>query len=198
MKKILVVFALEEERFQINIKGVELTEIVTGVGKTQAAATVALAIDNLRPDMVLNVDTAGTWRHKVGDILVARRFIDRDMQKLPIATVSKEINMTDSSFGYALKSVVNARESNDVMTINTGDNFVTSVEEDLGCDAVDMESFAIAWVCKKMGVSFLSVKYITDVLGSNSIEAWSEKLSHARRDLKHYFDNEGDKLTTVC
>ena len=96
--------------------------------------------------------------------------------------------MTDSSFAYDLPSVVDGAESNAPMTVNTSDNFVFSPEEDLGCDAVDMESFSLAWTCRKAGVPFLAVKYVTDKLGQNSVAAWAEKLENARTDMQAFFE----------
>lgn len=200
MKTLLTVFALKEERIDIalpqndiktagisaNAPGINVETILTGVGKTQAAGTLALAIRDIKPDYVLNIGTVGTYRHRQGDILVARHFIDRDMQRLPISDTARDIDITAHSFAPHLPSIINGAESFEPVTINTGDNFVTSEDEDLGCDAVDMEAFAEAWVCRKAGVPFLSVKYVTDILGQNSIDIWADRLRHAREALTAY------------
>lgn len=201
MKTLLTVFALKEERIDIalpqeyiktsgisaNAPGINVETILTGVGKTQAAGTLALAIRDIKPDYVLNIGTVGTYRHRQGDILVARHFIDRDMQRLPISDTARDIDISALSFAPHLPSIINGAESFEPVTINTGDNFVTSEDEDLGCDAVDMEAFAEAWVCRKAGVPFLSVKYVTDILGQNSIDIWADRLRHAREALTAYF-----------
>lgn len=189
MKTLLTVFALKEEKIDIALAGINVLTVLTGVGKTQAAGTLALAIRDIRPDYVLNIGTVGTYRHRQGDILVARHFIDRDMTHLPIHDIARDINMSALSFAPHLPSVINGEASFNPVTINTGDNFVTSEDEDLGCDAVDMEAFAEAWVCRKAGVPFLSVKYVTDILGRNSIEIWADRLHHAREALSTYFYN---------
>ena len=126
------------------------------------------------------------------------RNIDRDMQKLPMDLIKKDLDMQANSFGYGLKSIIDGVPSDHKVIINTGDNFVTSAEEDLGCDAVDMESFAVAWVCKQTAKPFLAVKYVTDVLGQNSISAWEEKLEHARIALQNYFDENAMRLLATC
>ena len=43
---------------------------------------MAEAIRQVQPDLVLNIGSAGTVNHQVGDIFVCRKFIDRDMQKM--------------------------------------------------------------------------------------------------------------------
>jgi len=192
--KILITYALKEESFPLEIAGAETVVVLTGVGKTQAATAVSMAICQHKPDLVLSIGTVGTYRHGVGDILVARRFIDRNMQNLPIPGIAKDLDMQDKSFAYQLPSVVGGQASNALVTINTGDNFVMCADEDLGCDAVDMESFAMAWACYKAGVPFLSIKYVTDILGQNSIAAWADKLACARRDLAAYFQTYGHML----
>ena len=187
MMKILIAYALKEEMVPLSIDGAEIVEVVTGIGKTQAAASLAFAIAEHKPDAVINIGTVGTYRHSVGDILVSRHFVDRDMQRLPIDGVPMELDMEQQSFAYRLPSVVEGQETQHPMSVNTGDNFVTSAAEDLGCDAVDMESFAMAWTCRKAGLPFVAVKYVTDILGQNSVAAWAEKLNNARADLEKYF-----------
>ena len=54
-------------------------------------------------------------------------------------------------------------------------------------DVIDMEAFAQAQVCKEMNVNFISVKYITDIIGQNSGEIWLDKLRDAREALKEFF-----------
>ena len=56
-------------------------------------------------------------------------------------------------------------------------------------DVIDMEAFAEALVCKKMNIPFVSVKYITDVVGKNSLKAWEDKLSDARKGLQRFFES---------
>ena len=51
-----------------------------------------------------------------------------------------------------------------------------------------MEAFAEATVCQEMGVPYISLKYITDVVGQNSVQAWADKLASAREDLAQYLE----------
>lgn len=44
---------------------------------------------------MVNVGTAGTIRHQVGDIFVCRHFVDRDMQKLVELGMEYEIDSMD-------------------------------------------------------------------------------------------------------
>lgn len=186
MLKILLIFAVAQEAFQVTIPQTQIIQIITGVGKTAAGTAVARAICEHKPDLVLNIGTVGTYRHKVGDILVSRHFIDRDMSRVPIDGLCRELDMQSLSFGYNLRSIIDGKASDQPVTINTGDNFVMNADEDMGCDAVDMESFAMAYACKQANVPFLSIKYVTDILGQNTVAIWADKLAAARKDLSAY------------
>ena len=50
-----------------------------------------------------------------------------------------------------------------------------------------MEAYALAVVCGRMGLPFVSVKYITDVVGQNSVAHWEDRLADARKGLTVYF-----------
>ena len=55
----------------------------------------------------------------------------------------------------------------------------------------DMEAYAQAQVCRELGIPFLAVKYVTDIVGQNSVKHWEDKLADARRDLTAYFKGIG-------
>jgi len=82
MLKILVTYAVQGEFVEIKWPDVEPYYIRTGIGKVKSAFHLAEAIRQVQPDLVLNIGSAGTVSHQVGDIFVCRKFIDRDMQKL--------------------------------------------------------------------------------------------------------------------
>ena len=53
---------------------------------------------------------------------------------------------------------------------------------------LDIEAFAQAVVCQQMQIPFISVKYITDVIGQNSLKVWEDKLADARCGLSRFFE----------
>lgn len=71
---------------------------------------------------------------------------------------------------------------------STGDTFVTETTS-LSGGFVDMETYAQAYVCKELSIPFLSVKYITDVVGENFVEHWENKLANAREVLSLWFSD---------
>jgi len=183
MKKIIVTYAVKEEYIDINIDNWEITYICTGIGKTKSAMHLTKALYEDKADFVLNMGTAGTLKHNVGDIFVCDRFIDRDFQQVNIPGIEFKID-----FNGALLKV-----DDDSFTLksrngicNTGDSFVTEAKT-LDGDVVDMEAFAQAVVCKEFNIPFISVKYITDIIGENSVKHWEDKLADARKGLSEWF-----------
>lgn len=185
--KILFVYAIPEEKIEINIPNVEVIYVETGMGKVNAAMKTMRAICEYHPDMVINYGSAGTLNHNIGDIIVCNRFIDRDLQKVTLNGVVSEIVFgTDEARHVLTEQRLNERAKVLWGTCNTGDSFITS-GADIEGDVIDMESYAMADVCREMGIPFVSVKYVTDVVGKNSVESWQEKLADARHGLTEFF-----------
>lgn len=184
--KILLVYAIPEEKIEVNIPNAEVIYVETGIGKVNAAMHTMRAICKYHPDVVINIGSAGTLNHKVGDIFVCNHFIDRDLRKVTIDGVISEID----SGRDAINRVFTVQQLMECAhlygTCNTGDSFITQ-GNDIEGDVIDMESFAMADVCREMGVPFFAVKYVTDVVGQNSSEEWFAKLADAREGLSAFF-----------
>lgn len=187
MIRILVTYATQGEFVEIPFpsvlegKEVQVGYLRTGIGKVKSAFHLTKALGTVRPHLVLNVGTAGTVSHRVGDILVCRRFVDRDLSKVNGLEVDCRIEalpLPDHSplFGWWPGNAL----------CNTGDSFLTAFEGVEG-DVVDMEAYAQAFVCRALSVPFVSVKFVTDILGQNSVEQWADKLADARSGLRSFF-----------
>jgi adenosylhomocysteine nucleosidase len=184
--KIIITFALESEFINIQIPGCEVINVITGVGKSLSAASLMRAVFEHKPIAVLNVGIAGTLKHQVEDIIVARHFVDRDLMELPLDGILSSIQNN-----YPLPRAIQGIYPKDIEVqqsiVNTGDKFLSDLSDVVG-DAVDMEAFAQAVVCKQMQTPFISVKYITDVIGQNSLKVWEDKLTDARQGLSRFFE----------
>ncbi len=186
--RILVTYAVQGEFTELRFPGLKGDEelhigyLRTGVGKTKSAFYLSEAIAQGNPDLVINVGTAGSTRCAVGDIRVCRRFIDRDMQRLKLEGIEYEI---DSSGLLAEKGYCMHWTEEGVC--NTGDTFLTE-KADVEGDVIDMEAYAQAFVCRSKNVPFIAVKYVTDIVGQNSVKHWEDKLTDARRELAIFFN----------
>ena len=69
----------------------------------------------------------------------------------------------------------------------TGDSFVTQVDpwltENL-VDLVDMELFALAKVCNFYGVTWRSLKYVSDYVDKDSAQSWTNSLERASEEIQ--------------
>lgn len=179
--KWLMTYAVEEEYTEIKFPHDEVIPVCTGIGKVNAAFRLTEAICENQPDAVLNIGTVGTIVHQVGDVFVCRQFIDRDMQKLaslglPYQIVFREFPVLQDFSWEGKKEGI----------CNTGDSFLTELTEIEG-DIVDMEAYAQAVVCKGRNLPFVLVKYVTDIIGKNSVKHWQDKLAEARKGLNEFF-----------
>lgn len=185
MKTILMTYAVKEEFIPLNIEGFNILPIQTDVGKTNSAYILTKKIIEEKPDYVFNIGTAGTVSHNIGDIFIATHFVDRDYETIRLPGISYEIaGQQVMGKNRELNSWVSAYSKTG--TCSTGDTFVTEVSSISG-DFVDMEAYSQAFVCKELGIPFLSVKYITDIIGQNSVEHWENKLEDARIALSLWF-----------
>lgn len=181
--KILLSFAIQEEVVEVSFPEHETISVITGIGKTLATMHLTEAILENKPDYVINIGTAGTLLHQIGDILVCQEFIDRDLRSTKIPGIAYQIESK-----HLLPPLPCFNKNLKLGIVNTGDNFVTQGEDIIG-DVVDMEAFSEATVCQKFKVPFVSVKYVTDVIGNNSVAEWELKLASARKSLSAFFNH---------
>ena len=186
--KILFVYAIPEEKIEINIPNAEVIYVETGMGKVNAAMHTMRAICEYHPDVVINLGSAGTLNHKVGDIIVCNSFVDRDLRNVTLDGVISEIEFDRDAINRIFLSEHLMDHAKLIGTCNTGDSFITQ-GTDIEGDVIDMESYAVADVCRNMGIPFIAVKYVTDVVGQNSAQEWYAKLKDAREGLTKFFND---------
>ena len=186
--KILFVYAIPEEKIEINIPNAEVIYVEIGIGKVNAAMHTMRAICEYHPDVVINLGSAGTLNHKVGDIIVCNRFVDRDLRNVTLDGVISEIEFDRDAINRVFLSEHLMEHAKLIGTCNTGDSFITQ-GSDIEGDVIDMESYAVADVCREMGIPFVAVKYVTDIVGQNSSQEWFAKLKDAREGLTKFFND---------
>ncbi|WP_321435797.1 nucleosidase [uncultured Bacteroides sp.] len=183
MLKVLITHAVNDELITVNLSGCEVKYVRTGIGKVKATIRLMDALAQERPDVVINLGTAGTVDHNVGEVFVCRHFIDRDLQKVGCLNLEHE---TDSSSLLEEKGYCCDWKCEGVC--NTGDSFLTETADSHG-DVFDMEAYAQAQVCQMKNIPFIAVKYVTDKIGENSIKHWEDKLADARKGLSDFLNN---------
>ncbi|ETR78259.1 5'-methylthioadenosine nucleosidase [Afipia sp. P52-10] len=168
--KILVLAALRDELSDSNaLPGVEVA--YTGVGKVNAALATAQAILKAKPVLVVNYGTAGKISEGLSGLLEIAKVVQRDMMTEPLSPrgttpFSKDPVFLESGFGR--------------IVCGTGDSFVTTVDPWLienGIHLVDMELYAVALVCNRLGVPWRAFKFITDDANDFAAHEWTANVA---------------------
>ena len=181
MKKTIVVAALESEFF--TIKGPIEKISYTGIGKINAAPTITELILTEKPQLILNVGTAGCLHPELlGTVLGVNEVIERDMNAEPLAPrgivpFSFQPSIYRSNYGSAKCA--------------SGDSFVTSKDPWLTTnqvDLVDMELFAIAKVANFYGIEWKAIKFASDLADENAALKWNHSLRESDRKIAEMID----------
>lgn len=129
--------------------------IYTGVGKLNAAIAVMNLCSTVNVSRIINVGTAGGCGYDKGEVVECGAFFQRDVS--PFMDMDRIIRLRPG------------------LTCASGDTFETRHRND--CDVVDMEAYAIAKVCVRRGIDFRCFKYISDIVGANSLQDWKDNIN---------------------
>ena len=177
----LIVMALpQESRGLLERAGADV--LYTGVGKVNAAATLARRLAEMRcsgaeQPLVVNLGTAGSRSIAAHTLVAANRFAQRDMDVSGMGFAPGVTPFDATPAVIEFPSVVAHLPQ---VLCSTADSFATHRHEVAG-DVVDMEAFALARVCLAENARFACVKYITDGADSDSAAHWEAALDNAAR-----------------
>jgi len=152
MRKIILVSATPKEHGGLTeLYGIPIFQV--GIGKVSAATNLTEIILTERPDVVINFGSCGNLKnHKIGGLLQVGKVInDLDTMGLsenpPIKLCGTDIKC------FTTDTIYDRTHSRYTDTYNS------AIED---CNIVDMECYALAQVCKRMGVEFQSYKWVSD------------------------------------
>lgn len=152
----------------------------SGIGKVNAAFTAFEVIQRTGCKILLNLGTAGSSTFNAHELIEVSRFVQRDMDVSPLGFA---VGVTPMDHEYPAEIDCEPYFQHLRRGIcGTGDSFETGLPK-VACDLVDMEGYAIAKVCKKLGVRLISVKYITDGANDTAHLDWEENLLLGARKL---------------
>ncbi len=177
MKNALLVIAMKEESQDV-FDGYRVLHC--GIGKVNAAYALTRAVQESRPALVVNMGTAGSRRHKPGTIVNCTSFIQRDMDVTALGFEMYKTPFSDTpvTIHYGRRAEIFPEG-----VCGTGDNFAAT-EQSADFDVVDMEAYALAYICQKESVPFLCLKYISDGADGNAEEDWNAALHRTAEKLK--------------
>ncbi len=151
--------------------------LLTGCGKLNAAVALSQALASYRPDVVVNVGTAGTLVDGYEGLHVVGACVEHDLDALSLEQLTGERPMGRFDLGTGTGTVV-----------ATGDRVVADPAEAqriaaLGAHLVDMEAFALARVCAAFEVPFLCAKYVSDQADADVATSWTASVHRASEAL---------------
>lgn len=166
IENILFVFALEMEAGEVFNNQ---NSLFTGIGKVNASYELTKAIHQKRPDLIVNLGTAGSSHFSKGDVVCCTQFVQRDMDvrglgfelyKTPFSNIPLVLD-----YGLPMQNFPEG-------ICGTGDNFEME-HNTTQYNVVDMEAYALATVAQKENIPFLCLKYISDGADDGAAEDWT-------------------------
>lgn len=153
-----------------------LPVVVTGLGKTAAAAATAeaLATTDLDGLTVVNIGTAGSLRPGLAGIFLPSTVLNHDLSADLVRAL-----------GYDPEERLPV-PGGDGSVLATGDVFVTEpdVRDRLAETAhlVDMEGYAVVYACRRRGVPVRLVKHVSDEADQGAMD-WPTLVDHSAAEL---------------
>lgn len=182
--KPLLVFAMKEEAQDVFA---DYDVLHTQIGKVNAAHTLTRHIAKRRPELVINLGTAGSRKHAGGSIINPTQFIQRDMDVTILGFDPFQTPFSDDpkilEYGRRFDHLPGG-------VCGTGDNFDAS-EAANDFDVVDMEAYALALVCSRENIPFACFKYVSDGADDGADEDWNAALHRAAEALKKALEGAG-------
>ena len=168
------------------LHGKDVCIVVCGVGKVNAAMCALMLIEKYKPNLVLNSGVAGSLSPIVGigDIVVATKSVEHDMNGTALGDKQGEITFPDGNMMFfecdkqastllaaICKEIPDTKVAQGI--IASGDIFVSDrkqrfkINDRFGALACEMEGAAIGHVCVRCGVPYGIIRSISDDLDEN-------------------------------
>lgn len=182
LNDVVVLMALPGES-QGMFEAEKIPVVYTGIGKVNAALVAMDTIHKTKCKVMINLGTAGSSKFKTHELVEVSTFVQRDMDISPLGFKVGETPFDPLPGGIELIPFFPELPQG---VCGTGDSFETGTPK-VPCDLVDMEGYALAKVCRKMGVQLISLKYITDGADHNAHNDWEANLVHGAKKLLQYY-----------
>lgn len=174
---------LKRKILEFNMQGIEISAVLCGIGKVNAAAAAAHMVDT-GCDIILNYGlSGGVSGIRRGELCLCSEFLEHDFDLTTIGYKPCEkpgqsyIYKSDKRLNSLIKSLL--PEIKEGVAV-TGDCFVCDeglrdfLKEEFGAMCCDMETAAIAYVCEYAGVPFAAVRRVSDDAGESAVDNYRD------------------------
>ncbi len=168
------------------LNGKEIVTVICGAGKVNAAMCTYALIEKYDPDVIINSGVAGALSPivRIGDIVVATKSVEHDMNTCALGDRQGEVSFPDGKVMFfecdkAVSALLAAvcKEIPDTKTaqgiVASGDIFVSErnsrlrLNDRFGAIACEMEGAAVGHVCYCCKVPYGIIRAISDDLSEN-------------------------------
>lgn len=182
----------------------ELYFSYTGIGKVNAAISTTMLINALKPDLVINLGTAGgiNANLEILDLVIADKLVYHDVD---VTDFNYELGQVPQNETYLktniqeYKKLLQSLKSFDlnfyIGTIVSGDQFISNKDVKVRLEnnfenvyAVEMESTAIVNVCNKLATKVIVIRGISDLTHSNSTVEFTKYLTQVVQKFSKIID----------
>ncbi|WP_207534158.1 5'-methylthioadenosine/S-adenosylhomocysteine nucleosidase family protein [Desertivirga arenae] len=171
-ENVLFTFALASEAADVFE---DYNKLITGIGKVNAAYELTKAIQDKRPEVIINLGSAGSAFFQKGDVVCCTEFVQRDMDVRGLGYEQYETPLSGipAQLNYGL-DMANLKKG----VCGTGDNFEMA-HLTKAYNVVDMEAYALAMIAMRENIPFVCLKYISDGANEDAADDWTVQVHHA-------------------
>lgn len=167
------------ESFEVRLEGRPLIFVRGGWGRVAAAASTQYAIDNLHPELLVNLGTCGGFQGRIerGIIILVERTVIYDILEQmtdPEEAIQRYTTKLDLSW---LPRLAPSSVSRGLLVSGDRDVLPEDIEgliKKYDAVAADWESGAIAWVAQRNHQRLLILRGVSDLVGTAGGEVYGD------------------------
>ena len=179
MSKTILVSATPLEHGGLKeLNGIPIFQV--GIGKINSASNLTEILWNEEPDVVINFGSCGNLKDfKVGEVIeVGTTYNNIDVRPFAEYGCTPETKYCEIKLSNSGVKCFTTDQIYD----NTRTDYANKYLEMINyCDIVDMEVYALAYVCKQRNIPFYSYKWVSD---DGNIDTWEENAAIGFKNFK--------------
>lgn len=181
-KKVVLISATPLEHGGLkDLNGIPIFQV--GIGKINAASNLTEILWNEEPDFVVNFGSCGNLKnHKVGEVIeVGSVYNNIDVRPYAEYGCTPENNQCEIKLSNSGVKLFTTDQIYDNTRTDYAEKYLDMIKS---CDIVDMEAYALAYVCKQRNIPFVSYKWVSD---DGNIDTWKENAAIGFQNFREVF-----------